>query len=39
VEYTVPDRDGDGELICVLTTILDVPAAPAQALAEAYHER
>lgn len=41
VEYTVPDRDGDGtgELICVLTTILDVPSAPAQALAEAYHQR
>jgi hypothetical protein len=41
VEYTVPDRDGDGtgELICVLTTILDVPCAPAQALAEAYHQR
>ena len=41
VEYTVPDRDGDGkgELICVVTTILDVPAAPAQALAEAYHQR
>jgi hypothetical protein len=41
VEYTVPDRDGDGrgELICVLTTVLDVTAAPAQALAEAYHQR
>jgi transposase IS4-like protein/DDE family transposase len=41
VEYTVPDRDGGGtgELICVLTTILDVPSAPAQALAEAYHQR
>lgn len=41
VEYTVPDRDGDGtgELICVLTTIIDVPSAPAQALAEAYHQR
>jgi hypothetical protein len=41
VEYTVPDRDGDGkgELICVVTTILDVPAAPAPALAEAYHQR
>jgi hypothetical protein len=39
VEYTVPDRDGESELICVLTTILDISTAPAQALAEAYHER
>jgi hypothetical protein len=39
VEYTVPDRDGESELICVLTTILDIPTAPAQTLAEAYHER
>lgn len=39
VEYTVPDRDGDDELICLLTTITDLTQAPAQALAEAYHER
>jgi len=41
VEYTVPDRDGDGkdELICLVTTIADPAAAPAQALAEAYHQR
>lgn len=41
VEYTVPDRDGDGndELICLITTIDDAHTAPAQALAEAYHER
>lgn len=41
VEYTVPDRDGDGkdELICLITTIDNPTAAPAQALAEAYHER
>jgi hypothetical protein len=41
VEYTVPDRDGDGkdELICLITTITDAPAAPAVVLAEAYHER
>ena len=41
VEYTVPDRDGDGkdELICLITTIGDPAAAPAQALAGAYHER
>ncbi len=41
VEYTVPDREGDGkdELICLVTTITDPDLAPAQALAEAYHER
>jgi Transposase DDE domain len=41
VEYTVPDRDGDGtdELICLVTTITDPAAAPAQALAEAYQQR
>jgi Insertion element 4 transposase N-terminal/Transposase DDE domain len=41
VEYTVPDREGDGkdELICLITTIDDPRAAPAQVLAEAYHER
>jgi Insertion element 4 transposase N-terminal/Transposase DDE domain len=41
VEYTVPDRDGDGkgELICLVTTITEFTAAPAQALAEAYHQR
>jgi hypothetical protein len=41
VEYTVPDRNGDGkdELICLITTIDDPAAAPAQALAEAYHQR
>jgi hypothetical protein len=41
VEYTVPDRDGDGsdELICLITTIGDPVLASAQALAEAYHQR
>jgi Insertion element 4 transposase N-terminal/Transposase DDE domain len=39
VEYTVPDRDGDDELICLVTTITDVAQAPAQALAQTYHER
>jgi hypothetical protein len=41
VEYTVPDRDGDGkdELICLVTTILDPTTAPAQTLADAYHQR
>jgi hypothetical protein len=41
VEYQVPDRDGDGtgELIALITTITDPTAAPAAALAEAYHQR
>lgn len=39
VEYTVPDRDGGDELICLLATITDFTQAPAQALAQAYHER
>jgi Transposase DDE domain len=40
-EYDVPDRDGDGkdELIVLVTTITDFRAAPARALAEAYHQR
>ncbi|HEX5598532.1 MAG TPA: IS4 family transposase [Micromonosporaceae bacterium] len=41
VEYQVPDRDGDGkgELIALVTTLTDPVAAPAAALAEAYHQR
>lgn len=41
VEYTVPDRDGDGkdELICLITTITDPRAAPAGLLAATYHQR
>ena len=41
IEYTVPDRDGDGkgELIALITTITEVAAAPAAQLAEAYHQR
>jgi hypothetical protein len=41
VEYTVPDRTGDGkdELIALITTILDMAAAPAQVLAQTYHDR
>ncbi|MGH3997183.1 MAG: IS4 family transposase, partial [Pseudonocardiaceae bacterium] len=41
VEYTVPDREGDGndELIALITTISDPAVAPAQTLAEAYHQR
>jgi hypothetical protein len=41
VEYTVPDREGDGknELIALVTTLTDPVAAPAAALAEAYSQR
>jgi hypothetical protein len=39
VEYDVPDRDGTGELIVLLTTILDPADAPADDVAAGYHER
>jgi hypothetical protein len=39
VEYTVPDRNPDGELIVVVTTVTDPHDLPALALAEAYHQR
>lgn len=41
IEYTVPNRDPgeDGELICLITTILAVRAGPSATLAEAYHAR
>jgi hypothetical protein len=41
VEYEVPDREGDGkgELICLVTTILDPDDAPAQQLAGSYVQR
>ena len=41
IEYDVPDREGDGkdELIVLVTTITDLRAATAQALAGAYHQR
>ena len=41
VEYTVPDRDGNGsgELIALITTITDPRSASAPALAEGYHQR
>lgn len=40
VEYTVPDRGGlDGELICVITTILDPAGLSAAEAAFAYHQR
>jgi hypothetical protein len=39
VEYTVPDRNPDGELIAVATTILDPKEVSAEELAGAYHQR
>lgn len=41
VEYDVPDRDGGGtgDLIVLLTTVLDPAAAGAGELAGAYHQR
>ena len=41
VEYQVPDRDGNGrgERVILVTTITDFRAAPAEALARAYHRR
>jgi len=41
IEYEVPDREGDGkgELIALITTIVDPAAAPADQLAAAYAER
>lgn len=41
IEYTVPDRDGSGSEapIVLITTILDPAHAPAEQLAQAYHQR
>jgi hypothetical protein len=41
VEYDIPDREGSGagEIICVITSILDPTEATAEELAAAYHER
>jgi hypothetical protein len=41
IEYEVPDREGDGkgELIALITTIVDPGQAGAAALAQAYHQR
>jgi len=38
IEYEIADR-GSGELICLLTTILEPTQAPAALLAHTYHER
>ena len=39
VEYSVPDRNPAGELIVVVTTVLDPHALDALELAAAYHQR
>jgi hypothetical protein len=41
VEYDIPDREGNGagEIICVITSILEPAEATAEELAAAYHER
>jgi hypothetical protein len=39
IEYEIPDRDGDGELIALITTITDPALASAAELARAYCER
>ena len=39
MEYEIPDRDGEDELIALVTTITDPLEAPAAALASAYHQR
>jgi len=39
VEYEVTDRDGEDELIALVTTITGPLEAPAAALAAAYHQR
>ncbi|MCA1671540.1 MAG: IS4 family transposase [Actinobacteria bacterium] len=41
VEYEIPDREGNGtgELICLITSILDPSDVTAIELATAYHER
>jgi IS4 transposase len=41
IEYEIPDREGNstGELICLITSILDPSDVTATELATAYHER
>jgi len=39
IEYEVTDRDGDDELIALVTTITDPREASAAELARAYHQR
>jgi len=39
IEYEVTNRDGKGEIFCLITTIMDPADASAAELAAAYHER
>ena len=39
VEYTVPERNPEGELIAVVTTLTDQHEVPAMELAGAYQQR
>jgi hypothetical protein len=39
VEYEVTNRDGNGEIFCLITTLTDPDQASAVELAEAYHQR
>jgi hypothetical protein len=41
VEYDIPDREGSGrgDIICLITSILDPAEATAEELAAGYHER
>jgi Insertion element 4 transposase N-terminal/Transposase DDE domain len=39
IEYEITDRDGDDELICLITTIVDPAEAGALELAQTYQQR
>jgi hypothetical protein len=39
VEYEIPGRDGEDELIVLVTTVTGPLEAPAAVLAAAYHQR
>ena len=39
VEYSIDNRDDSGEIICLITSVMDPDAAPAHELAALYHER
>ncbi|MDT3446343.1 hypothetical protein [Pseudofrankia sp. BMG5.37] len=39
IEYEVTNRDGSGDLFCLITTILDPTDAAAAELADAYNQR
>jgi hypothetical protein len=39
IEYEVTNRDGKGEIFCLITTIMDPEEASAVELAEAYNQR